>query len=106
MFRLWVISRQSVYYHPMHDTKIVIILSVVATVLVLGIGVCIVINPLAAIGLAPVLAAISLIIRAIAGAPIEPDDSYVSTGTTRADLSVMDVTADCRNAFSKLREDH
>jgi hypothetical protein len=59
----------------MRNTKIVIVLSVVATVLVLSIGVCIAINPLAAIGLAPVLAAISLIIRSIGGAPTGPDDS-------------------------------
>lgn len=68
----------------MRDTKIIIVLSVVSTVLVLGIGVCIAINPLVTIGLAPVLAAISLIIRTIGGAPAEPDDSNDSIGTTRA----------------------
>lgn len=58
----------------MRNTKTVIVLSVVATVLVLGVGACIAINPLAEIGLVPILAAISLIISAIGGAPTEPDD--------------------------------
>ena len=63
----------------MRDTRTVIVLSVVATVLVLGIGACIAINPLIAIGLAPILAAISLIIRAIGGGPTEPEDPPEST---------------------------
>jgi hypothetical protein len=52
---------------PMRNVKIVVVLSVVATILVLGIIIFIGINPLVEIGLAPVLAAISLIIRAIGG---------------------------------------
>lgn len=60
----------------MRDTKTVIVLSAVATVLGLGIGVCIIINPLATIGLAPTLAAISLIIRAIGGGVTESDKPH------------------------------
>jgi hypothetical protein len=48
----------------MRDTKCVI-LSVVAVVLVVTIGACTAVNPYAAIGLPPVLAAIAWIIRAI-----------------------------------------
>lgn len=58
----------------MRNTQTVIVLSVVATVLVLGIGACIAVNPLTAIGLAPILVAISLIISAIGGGRTEPDD--------------------------------
>ena len=53
----------------MRNTRTILILSVVAAVLVFGIGACIMTKPLTAIGLAPILAAISLIIRAIRGAP-------------------------------------
>jgi hypothetical protein len=63
------------YQYVMHDTRTVIVLSIVALVLVLGIGVCIVINPLAAIGLAPIVVALAPIIRAIGGNPTEPDPS-------------------------------
>lgn len=76
MLRPWTISRMQAYQYAMRDTKTVIVLSAVATVLVLGIGACIAINPLAAIGLAPTLVAISLIIRAIGGGPTEPDDPH------------------------------
>lgn len=60
----------------MCNTATIIILSVVATVLVFGIGACIAIKPFTAIGLAPILAAISLIICAIRGRP-----SYSHEGT-------------------------
>jgi hypothetical protein len=83
MLRPWTIKQPSTYHHSMSDTKIVISLSVVATVLVLGTGICIAINPLSAIGLAPVLTAISLIIRAIGDAPA--DGSFKSIEATRAD---------------------
>jgi hypothetical protein len=63
----------------MRDTRTVIVLSVVATVLVLGIGACIAINPLTAIGLSPILAAISLIISAIGDGPTEPEDPPKAT---------------------------
>lgn len=53
MFRPWTINGVPAYHNPMRDTKIIIVLSVVATILVLGIGVCIAINPLAAIGGSP-----------------------------------------------------
>ena len=53
----------------MRNTATITILSVVATVLVFGIGACIAIKPFTAIGLAPILAAVSLIIRAIRGRP-------------------------------------
>jgi hypothetical protein len=58
----------------MRNTATIIILSVVATVLVIGIGVCITIKPFTAIGLAPILAAISMIIRAIRGQPTRPHE--------------------------------
>lgn len=60
----------------MRKIKTVVVLSAVAIVLVLGIVTCIAINPLAAIGLAPTLAAISLIIRAISGGSRNPDDPH------------------------------
>jgi len=53
----------------MRNTATIIILSTLATVLVFGIGACITIKPFTAIGLAPILAAISLIIRAVRGRP-------------------------------------
>lgn len=56
----------------MRNTATIVILSVVATVLVLGIVACITIKPFTAIGLAPILAAISLIIRAIRGRTTNP----------------------------------
>lgn len=56
----------------MRNTATTIILSVVATVLVISIGACITIKPFTAIGLAPILAATSLIIRAIRGQPTHP----------------------------------
>lgn len=57
----------------MRNTKSVVILSVVAVILVIGIGICTVINPWAAVGLAPVLVAIAVIITAIGG-PTDPPD--------------------------------
>jgi hypothetical protein len=60
------------YYYAMRNTATIVILSVVATVLVFGLAACITIKPFAAIGLAPILAAISLIIRAIRGQPTNP----------------------------------
>lgn len=62
------------YHYVMRNTRTTIILSVVATILVFGIGACIAIKPLTAIGLAPILAAISLIIKAIRGRPNHRDD--------------------------------
>jgi hypothetical protein len=56
------------------DTRSIVILSVVAVILVFGIVGCIVINPWAAAGLAPILVAIAVIIRAIAGSPDPPGD--------------------------------
>ncbi len=53
----------------MRNTKMVVILSVVATILVLGISFCIVLNPLVEVGIVPVLLAVSLIISAIGGVP-------------------------------------
>jgi hypothetical protein len=58
----------------MRNTATTVILSVVAIILVLGIGACIATKPLTAIGLAPILAAISLIIKAIRGRPSRRDD--------------------------------
>jgi hypothetical protein len=58
----------------MRNTATIIILSVVATILAFGIGACIAIKPFTAIGLAPILAAISLIIRAIRGRPTHPHE--------------------------------
>lgn len=55
MFVPWTVSPMRAYQYVVRDTQNVIILSVVAFVLVLGIGICITINPLAAIGLAPIL---------------------------------------------------
>ena len=63
------------YHYAMRNTATIIILSVLATVLVFGIGTCIAIKPFTAIGLAPILAAISLIIRAIRGRPTHPHES-------------------------------
>ncbi len=57
------------YHYAMRNTATIIILSVLATVLVFGIGTCIAIKPFTAIAFAPILAAISLIIRAIRGRP-------------------------------------
>jgi hypothetical protein len=51
----------------MRDLKIVLVLAAVAVILAVGIGILIVINPVAGIGLGPVLAAIAVIIRAIGG---------------------------------------
>jgi len=51
----------------MRDLKVILVLSAVAVILAIGIGVLLVINPSAALGLGPVLAAIAVIIRAIAG---------------------------------------
>jgi len=62
------------YHCVMRNARTTVILSIVATILVFGIGACIAIKPLTAIGLAPILAAISLIIRAIRGRPSHRDD--------------------------------
>jgi hypothetical protein len=51
----------------MRDTKSIVILSVVAIILVLGIGLYITLNPRVAVGLAPILIAVSVIIHAIGG---------------------------------------
>jgi|GEM_PF-7034797 hypothetical protein len=64
-----------------------VILSVVAVVLVGTVGACIAVNPFAAIGLAPVLAAIGWIIRAIGESsgpppPHRPSDQMVTEGGT------------------------
>lgn len=66
--------RTQAYQYAMRNTPPTIILSVVATILVFGIGACITVKPLTAIGLAPILAAISLIIRAIRGRPTHPQE--------------------------------
>ena len=58
----------------MRNMTTIMILSVLATILVFGIGTCIAIKPFTAIGLAPILAAISLIIRAIRGRPTYPHE--------------------------------
>lgn len=58
----------------MRNTATIIILSALATVLVFGIGACITTKPFTAIGLAPILAAISLIIRAVRGQPTGPHE--------------------------------
>lgn len=57
-----------------HNTKSLVILSVVAVILVIGIGICTVINPWATVGLAPILVAIAVIIKAISGHPDPPDE--------------------------------
>jgi hypothetical protein len=59
----------------MRDTSSIIVLSVVAIILVLGIGLFIAINPWVAVGLAPILVAISVIIRAIGGSSGGPSDN-------------------------------
>jgi hypothetical protein len=51
----------------MRDKQTTLILAATASILVLSVVVGIVINPLVAIGLAPILGAIAVIIRAIAG---------------------------------------
>jgi hypothetical protein len=51
----------------MHDIRTIIALSIVALILIGGIGVLAVINPYAALGLAPVLMAVAVIVRAISG---------------------------------------
>jgi hypothetical protein len=51
----------------MRDTKSIVVLSIVAAILVLGIGLYITLNPWVAVGLAPILVAISVIISAIGG---------------------------------------
>jgi hypothetical protein len=56
----------------MHELHRLIILSTVAVILVIGLGVCIVINPLISTSLTGALLAVAAIIRAIAGPPAEP----------------------------------
>jgi len=56
----------------MRNLHRLIILSTVA--IILGIGVCIVINPLISASLTGALLAIAAIIRAIASAPVDPSD--------------------------------
>ena len=79
-----VIPRTQAYHYAMRNTATIIILSVVATVLVFGIGICIAIKPFTAIGLAPILAAISLIIKAIRGRPTHPHESPNTQPSTPA----------------------
>jgi len=67
----------------MRDTRTVTVLSVMATVLVLGTVACIAINPSTATGLVPILAAVALIIKAIVG----------GGNTTDPDASPEDVTS-------------
>jgi ABC-type transport system involved in cytochrome bd biosynthesis fused ATPase/permease subunit len=55
----------------MTDIRIIVVLAVAAVVLTGGIAVLAVINPVAALGLAPVLMAIAVIIRSIRGAKHE-----------------------------------
>ena len=68
-------SRIQAYHYAMRNTATIIILSTLATVLVFAIGACITIKPFTAIGLAPILVAISLIIRAVRGRPTGPDEA-------------------------------
>jgi len=58
----------------MREFHRLIVLSAVAVILVIGIGVCIVINPLISASLTGALLAVAAIIRAIAGSPAEPPD--------------------------------
>ena len=74
MLRPSTIRPAQAYHCVMRNARTTVILSVVATILVFGIGACIAIKPLTAIGLAPILAAISLIIRAIRGQSSHRDD--------------------------------
>jgi len=55
----------------MHDIRTIIVLSLVALILIGGIGVLAVINPYVALGLAPILMAVAVIVRAISGAKNE-----------------------------------
>lgn len=68
-----------IYGHAyiMRDTTSIIVLSVVAIILVLGIGLFIAINPWVAVGLAPILVAISVIIREI-GRSSGPSDNNLT----------------------------
>lgn len=70
----------------MRNTATIVILSVVATVLVFGIAACITSKPFTAIGLAPILAAISLIIRAIRGRPTNPYGRFTQRRHARANM--------------------
>jgi hypothetical protein len=65
----------SAYPYIMRDTSSIIVLSVVAIILVLGIGLFIAINPWVAVELAPILVAISVIIRAIGGSSGPSDNN-------------------------------
>lgn len=55
----------------MHDIRTVIVLSLVALILIGGIGLLTFVNPYAALGLTPVLMAVAVIVRAISGAKNE-----------------------------------
>jgi hypothetical protein len=55
----------------MNDFRTLILLSLVALLLTGGIGVLAVISPYAALGLAPVLIAVAVILRAISGGKSE-----------------------------------
>jgi drug/metabolite transporter (DMT)-like permease len=67
-------QRTLAYQCTMRNIATTVILSVVATVLVFGIAACIAIKPFTAIGLAPILAGVSLIIRAIRGRSTHPPE--------------------------------
>ena len=89
MLRPLLTHRTQSYQYAMRNTSTTVILSVVATALVFGIGACITIKPFTAIGLAPVLAAISLIIRAIRGRPTHPHESPKHPHNDPADMTAQ-----------------
>lgn len=88
----------------MRDLKTIIVLSVVAIPLVTGIVVLAVINPYAALGLAPVLLAVAAIVRAIAGS-----DTNKARTTTRRQVGGPEcagraVSRGCRHEWSNYCE--
>ena len=96
MLRPWTIVECRCISTLMRDTQTVIVLSVVATVLVLGIGAYIAINPRTAIGLIPILTAIAKIISAIGGggpttAPDDPPEPIKAPPTADAVVATTSV---------------